>query len=121
MLQNIMPEELALKVVSVGTGDTAQSFTMEDLKAKGMLNSWKPLLNIMSSATGQTVDQQLKEMMKMGDGGQYFRLNPCIKHLCTSMDNVSDQQLDGLVVLGETYLIKNSTIVSKIVAELMEY
>lgn len=119
-LQQQLPLPLPTTHLSLGTGKQQVSHRHRDLKAKGMLLSWRPLLKILSSARRSSVEQQVHQLLShTGNGHTYFRLNPELIGVDSRIDKVSPEQLQGLLTLGQRTLLEERQVIQAIVDALL--
>ncbi len=119
-LQQLFPEPAEFTMLSLGTGCTSQAFQLEDLKAKGLFNCWKPLLHILGSAKARSTQQQMRETLEKSPGTHhYFRINPPLVGANSSMDDVSLKQIKNLRKLAEHHVNAEQDQLQKLVEQLL--
>lgn len=119
-LQQLLPEPANLTMVSLGTGCTSQAYAMKDLKAKGLLNCWKPLIHILGTAKSRSTEQLTREVLESAAAGHnYFRINPPLTGASSNMDDVSAHQITSLRSLGESYIKQKQAMMQKLVYQLL--
>lgn len=91
-------------ILSMGTGQPKQQYDYDDAKDWGLARWTKPLLDIIASASSETVDYQLRQLYEAaGVPKQYLRINPELSiDIEPEIDNASADNLRALKELGES-------------------
>jgi uncharacterized protein len=96
------PTAKNMLLFSLGNGNLAKmKYQHKDVKNWGALEWIKPLINIMMSGVGQTVDYQLKQIFSAAEcPNQYIRIEPELNNAKPEMDDASPQNLQALREAG---------------------
>jgi len=120
------PYELSLSdisLLSIGTGvhtSTKKSFTYNQTKEWGDLQWASPLIDIMMSASSETIDYQLQQLYSCTNNGEnYIRIQPELKRSSTEMDDASPENIQALLADVDEYITNNSDLLDKIADMLM--
>lgn len=100
--KNDRPGPEQMMILSLGNGGQSKMrFQHKDIKDWGVAEWIKPLINIMMSGVGQTVDYQLKQIFMARDcGPQYVRIEPELSNAKPDMDNAEPKNLLALKEAG---------------------
>ena len=108
-----------ITIVSIGTGvntTTKKKYVYEDVKNYGQLEWASPVIDILMSASVETVDYQLKTLYESIQMPQnYCRVNPQINKASAEMDDATPQNIDNLVADAKSYIATNLTSLQQIV------
>jgi uncharacterized protein len=107
-------------MVSMGTGTIEKPYKYDAAKEWGMISWVQPILDIMMSASAETIDFQIDKMFDAaGVRGQYFRLMPDLDRASEEMDLVDEENLELLRQAGihaaEINGVKLDTIAEKLI------
>jgi patatin-like phospholipase/acyl hydrolase len=112
-------------IVSIGTGSVSQAYEYDKMKDAGKINWIRPIIDIMMSASSETVDYQLQQVFNtcqhlQGDvKNNYYRLKPKLGDADSAMDNVDPTNLTALHQAGLDYIKKNQEKLDEIVDRLI--
>lgn len=114
-------------MLSISTGAVKQAYPYKKMKDKGKLSWIKPIIDIMMSASSETVDYQLQQVFNtcqklQGDQAKnnYLRLRPELGTADPAMDNVSAKNLKALHQAGLDYIDENRATLDQLVKRLIE-
>jgi len=114
--------ELNLKditVISIGTGVHTQNtkrFTYAQTKKWGDVQWIEPLIDIMMSASAETVDYQLSHLYQYtGNADNYIRIQPELSKSAPDMDNASPANIAALQADANDYIANNKTQLDRII------
>jgi patatin-like phospholipase/acyl hydrolase len=115
-----------IMMVSLSTGSAKEKYKYETMKNKGMFGWIKPIIDIMMSASGDTVDYQLQKMfdtcneLEGTNEKNYYRLNPDLRKADPTMDNASEENLNALHRAGLQYIAENHLLLDEIIDKLLD-
>lgn len=113
------PRAEDMLIVSLGTGADQAGYAYEDVKSRGMAGWARPIIDILMSASTETVDYQLREMFTCQPGGSYYRINPVLEKAEAAMDNIRPQNLWRLHQVALDYVRNNREALEGIVEQLI--
>jgi len=93
------PAAKDMMIVSIGTGSTSKQYAYKSAKDWGLAEWVKPLIEIMMSASSQTVHYHLKQIYNTLDAElseNYYRLEPRVISADAEMDNASIENMQKL-------------------------
>lgn len=105
----LWPEE-EIGVISLGTGTVPNPVSYSKAKRFGAPQWIGTILNIMFNGSSATVDYQARQLL----GNQYVRLQVQLESTQSAMDNVSQENLRSLFILGEELAIQKAVEVSQL-------
>ncbi|HXS37215.1 MAG TPA: patatin-like phospholipase family protein [Flavipsychrobacter sp.] len=107
-----------ISLLSIGTGvniATKKSFTYDQTKDWGDLQWASPLIDIMMSASSETIDYQLQQLYSCTDNKEnYIRIQPELKRAAPEMDDASSKNIQALLADVDEYITNNSDLLDKI-------
>lgn len=110
--------------ISVGTGSEAKRLEFDALK-DALLTSWiKAIIDIMMSASSETVDYHLRKIydtLHPQDKQDYIRLEASRGAASAEMDCVTKKNIDALVAAGNMYVYDNQEKLNQIAERLIAY
>lgn len=113
------PRAEDMLIVSLGAGADKAGYAYEDVKSKGMAGWVRPIIDILMSASTETVDYQLREMFTCQPGGRYYRINPPLGEAETAMDNICPKNRRALHQAALDHIRKNRETLEEIVDQLI--
>jgi patatin-like phospholipase/acyl hydrolase len=119
------PTAVEMFHVSVGTGSEARRIEFNTLKDAGLV-SWLPyLIDIMMSASSETVDYHLRKIYDTlddkADREDYMRLEASRGEASAEMDCVTLQNLEALHHAGNRYIYEHQEDLNTIAKKLVKY
>ena len=113
-----------IMIVSIGTGNdkkNLQSFTYEKAKNWGMAGWVKPLIDIMMSASSETVNYQLQVLFKNIDcPNNYFRIQPDLETADGDMSNASNRNIKALINDAKKYISENQIQLDAVIKAIIQ-
>ena len=116
------PTASDMVIVSLGTGANEAGYNYESIKSKGMASWIKPIIDILMSASTDTVDYQLQELFAhqpRNCDGRYYRINPSPGQAAPAMDEVSARNRWALHQAALDYIEANRELLEEIVDQLI--
>lgn len=107
-----------IMMVSIATGSVKKSYPYKKMKRKGAAGWVRPVIDIMMSASSETVDHQLQQLFNTcqdPEDPSYYRLNPDLCDADSAMDNVAPENLEALHQAGLQFITKNPRVLEEIV------
>jgi hypothetical protein len=90
-------------ILSLGTGGQTKSIPYDEAKDWGLAKWAKPILDTIFDGVSDTVDYQLKHLLK----NNYYRMQVSLSHLGRDeMDNASNENIYELKLLGQSIIDK---------------
>ena len=117
------PSAEEMVIVSLGTGTRNQGYAYEDVKSKGMAGWAIPIIDLLMSASTDTVDYQLRELFAHPRGensGRYYRINPPLKKAGPTMDNIQSKNRWALYQDAMDYINNNKEQIEQIIDYLLQ-
>jgi patatin-like phospholipase/acyl hydrolase len=111
-------------VVSIGTGELKQTYDGDDTEDHGALMWASKLIEIQMDGSSITVDHQLQTLFTNAQAGpaaaatNYYRLQPGLDAAEEDMADASDDHMNDLKTLAETYIAQNGPILQPLCNEL---
>jgi len=94
-----LPTAKDMMIVSIGTGSTSKKYEYSKAKDWGAVQWIKPIIDIMMSASAETVHYHLTQIfgtLKSKDQKDYHRLEPKVVSADNEMDNASVENMQKL-------------------------
>ena len=116
------PTPSDMMIVSLGTGADKESYHYEKVKSKGIAGWVKPIIDILMSASTDTVDYQLQELFAnqpRNCHGRYYRINPSLGSADAVMDNITPRNRWALHQAALDYIEANREKMEGIVEQLI--
>ncbi|MCB0581298.1 MAG: patatin-like phospholipase family protein [Phaeodactylibacter sp.] len=116
------PTTAEMMIVSLGTGADRKGYAFDAVRSKGMAGWVKPIIDILMSASTETVDYQLRELFAhqpCGGGGRYYRINPALGKADSTMDNTCPRNRWALHQAALDYIETNRERMEEIVDQLI--
>ncbi|MCO6490486.1 MAG: hypothetical protein J5I98_18875 [Phaeodactylibacter sp.] len=116
------PTTADMMIVSLGTGAGREGYAFDAVKSKGMAGWVKPIIDILMSASTETVDYQLRELFARqpcDDGGRYYRINPALGNADSAMDNIHPGNRWALHQAALDYIETHREMMEEIVDQLI--
>jgi patatin-like phospholipase/acyl hydrolase len=110
-------------MVSIATGSVKRSYEYEKMKKKGAAGWIRPVIDIMMSASSETVDYQLQQLFDICQDPadpNYYRLSPDLFGADSAMDNVKPENIEALHQAGLQYVTRNGRLLDEIVTKITE-
>lgn len=97
-----------LEILSLGTGSSKEPYPYGKVRNWGKAGWVRPLLEIMLSASSETVDYQLRQIFSSVNAeGQYLRINASIPPAVSPrMDNAEKGNMDALKRFGDELFLQ---------------
>ena len=102
-----LPTAKDMMIVSIGTGSTSKKYEYSKAKDWGAVQWIKPIIDIMMSASAETVHHHLTQIfgtLKPRDKADYYRLEPKVVSADNEMDNASVDNMQKLKQDAISYL-----------------
>lgn len=120
------PAAKDMMILSIGTGSTSKQYAYKSAKDWGLAQWVKPLIEIMMSASSQTVHYHLKQIfdtLSTDLKSNYYRLEPQVISADAEMDNASIANMKKLKEDALSYLSKEDIDkeLDEIVEKLIKY
>lgn len=120
------PAAKDMMIVSIGTGSTSKQYAYKSAKDWGLAQWVKPLIEIMMSASSQTVHYHLKQIYDTLNNDlktNYYRLEPKVIQADSEMDNASVDNMNKLREDALSFLSieNNDKQLNEIAKKLIEY
>lgn len=91
-----------IMMVSLGTGELTKSIPHDKAKDWGLANWAKPILDTIFDGESDTVDYQLRHLLKRND---YYRIQTSLEQLGKDgIDDASDKNIKELKLLGQSLI-----------------
>ncbi len=127
---NLFPEGKNFEVLSIGTGSFNTPIYYDQVKSAGLL-AWLPhFSNVVFNSQQSSFTLLLEDMLNakgvngksqnVRGGGQYLRWNPPLNLDQSSMDDMSSQNIRGIVQATDMYLVAHKTEFDTYVNGLMQ-
>jgi patatin-like phospholipase/acyl hydrolase len=108
--------------LSVGSGQSKKPYYYEDAKDWGNIHWMKPLIDMVMSASVETVDFELQQMFRTcKEKDHYIRLNPELIKLNPDMDDTSDKNVESLKQISDSFVEDNKSMLHRTVEQLLQY
>jgi uncharacterized protein len=110
-------DDLPFFMLSIGTGNTKKSISLEDVKDKITKNWLEHLLkNVLMEGVAESTHYVMQHILPNYEGGEprYIRLNVDIPEEYSQMDNISDENIEALKNIAEAYINQNKEKLSLI-------
>jgi patatin-like phospholipase/acyl hydrolase len=108
-----------ITLISAGTGvhtATKKRYTYDETKNWGQVSWISPLIDIMMSASSETIDFQLRKLYECtGNKDNYIRIQPDLRRASPEMDDASDKNINALLQDADEYISQNQEFLNKIV------
>lgn len=112
-----------LKVLSLGTGSSDQSYHYTETKDWGKVQWALPILDILMSGAAETVDYQMKALFTTADcPDQYLRLQVDLADfpdVDNAMDNASEDNMQALEAAGQALAAQSDKQLSAFATSLL--
>ncbi len=97
-----------MAILSLGTGTHERVYPYEDAKGWGLAEWTKPIVNVMMSAVGETVDFQLRQIFDAVNApSQYLRIDTRLPEKNADLDNVDVDNMQELDAAGTAAVVDN--------------
>jgi len=114
------PKAKDMFILCLGTGKIEKAYHYKQAKDWGLVEWLKPVLDIMMSGVGETVDFQLKQIFDaVGKPDQYVRIEPNLFDASPEMDNASLENLNALKVAGQVCAEENDKLLERVADDLI--
>ena len=121
--ENYMFDLKEITLISLGTGintQTKKSFEYNDAKNWGKLKWASPIIDIMMSASSETIDYQLRQIFaNTGNSENYVRIQPELKRASPNMDDTQPVNIDALLEDADAYIAKNTDHLKKVIEKII--
>jgi patatin-like phospholipase/acyl hydrolase len=111
-----------MRLISISTGLNSANidrFSYGDAKGFGKIQWVTPLIDIMMSASSETIHYQLQTMFQCtGNEENYLRLKPELYRASPKMDDASAGNIDHLLQDADQYINENRALLDKLAEEL---
>jgi uncharacterized protein len=113
------PDAKDMIIISMGTGSSARRYLYDNARKWGAIGWISPLIDIMMSASSETVHYQLKkiyESLPEPDNSCYYRLQLDLSdnRVNSEMDDASKENIDSLKNLAYHFVADNEAILNTI-------
>ncbi len=112
-----------IQIISIGTGKSdakEKRYKYNDLKNWGAIEWASPLIDMMMSASAETVDYQMEAVFKsLGAADNYCRIQPTINWADPEMDNASEENIKNLIQDADVFITKNIYMLNQIVTNVL--
>lgn len=118
------PSAKDLLIVSIGAGTVDNPYPFETVKNYGSIHWVKPIIDILMSASAETVHYQLRKMFQTlseEDANDYIRLEPLLNLAESEMDNVKALNIQNLISDGQNFVNKNESLIQKTAEKILSY
>lgn len=120
------PAAKDMMIVSIGTGSTSKQYAYKSAKDWGQAQWVKPLIEIMMSASSQTVHYHLKQIFDTLSNdlkNNYYRIEPKVIRADVEMDNASVENMQKLEEDALSFISNedNDQQLNEIVKKLINY
>ena len=113
-----------ITLISIGTGVNTQnkkSYTYEETKDWGKLSWASPIIDIMMSASAETIDYQLRQLFSnTGNAPNYIRLQPELKRSSPNMDDTHPDNIQALQEDADAFIAKNTDLLRSVIQKILE-
>jgi patatin-like phospholipase/acyl hydrolase len=110
-------------LLSIGTGvntQTKKSFSFNQSKNWGKLNWVSPIIDIMMSASAETIDYQLRKIFaSTGNKENYIRLQPELKRASANMDDATRGNLAALQEDADDFIARNTELLHSVIEKIL--
>jgi patatin-like phospholipase/acyl hydrolase len=116
------PTAKNMLIISLGTGTVKKQYHYKDFKRAGEIKWLEPIIDVLMSASSETVDYQLTKMYQTldpADQKDYYRIEPGLHEACSEMDDVSSENLENLKQAGLYYVDKHQPLLEEIAAKVV--
>ena len=108
--------------VSVGAGISKKPYYYDDAKDWGNIQWMKPMIDMIMSASVETVDFELKQMFSTCENpNDYVRLSPQLEHMNPDMDNTTDKNIQAIKQISDSFVDEYKELLDKVVEKLIQY
>lgn len=101
------PAAKDMMIVSIGTGSESEKYSYNETKDWGTFPWIKPIINIMMSASSETVHFHLRKMyetLSVRNSKNYYRIEPRVLTADKGMDNATSENINRLKNDALTFL-----------------
>ncbi len=116
--QQMYPEATEFHLVSLGTGTRTTRIAHEQAETWGLAQWAQPILDIVFDGIDDSVDYQLKTLMKGMKLSRYDRLQIKLDKVNQRMDDASPKNIRDLILLGEELVRNNEATIDAICDQL---
>lgn len=119
--KNKNPEVDDFMLVSLGTGDHTRPIDYEDARQWGLAGWSQHIMDIAFDAMSTTADYQLRRLLPACKDGiqHYYRFQTNLIGASDDLDNVSEENIEGLKVLSGKLIEENDERIDEIVDYLL--
>jgi patatin-like phospholipase/acyl hydrolase len=103
-------------MISIGTGKVTHPYDWEKTHKFGYLQWLQPIIDVLSSSVGETVDFQMRQIFNAGGvANNYIRMEPSLLSVDPRMDNASLKNIAALENAARCYIENNEDVFERIV------
>lgn len=116
------PTAIDMVFLSLGTGKIMSYYKYQNAKQWGKIGWIRPLIDIIMGGVDETVDYQLRQIYSAVEApDQYLRINPIVDDggSMAKIDNVSKQNINALVELGNDMAQENNDKLDKFIEQFL--
>jgi patatin-like phospholipase/acyl hydrolase len=114
------PKIKDMYIVSLGTGHKPKSYRYEKAKRWGVINWAVPVIDMLQSSSAEVVNYQVNSLFEAEEcSDRYIRIMPELHNVSHRMDDASPQNIARIKESGLHCLESNSTLIDKIVRDLI--
>ncbi|MBX7141791.1 MAG: patatin-like phospholipase family protein [Chitinophagales bacterium] len=111
-------------VLSIGCGvntQTKKSFPYEKVKNWGKLSWVAPIIDIMMSASSETIDYQLRKIFAAtGNPDNYLRIQPELRRASADMDDTRPENMEKLQEDADDFIAKNTELLQRVIQKILQ-
>jgi len=112
------PDAGQMVLLSIGTGSQGKGYAYRDAKKWGVIGWLQPILDILMSASAETVHYQQELFFKPNgkpDKGIYVRLEPSVGQASEAIDCATPQNLQALRRAAEAFVAQHEAELNRVV------
>lgn len=117
------PTAKNMLIVSLGTGTVKKQYHYKTFRSAGQIKWLEPIIDVLMSASSETVDYQLTKMYQTldpADCKDYYRIEPGLHEACSEMDDVSANNLENLKQAGLYFVDKHASLLDEIAEKVVQ-
>jgi hypothetical protein len=80
-----------------------------------------PIIDIMMSASSETIDYQLRKIFAAtGNKDNYFRIQPELRRASADMDDTRPENMEKLQEDADDFIAKNTELLQRVIQKILE-
>jgi patatin-like phospholipase/acyl hydrolase len=107
-------------MLSIGTGKVIRPYSWEKTHKFGFIQWLQPIIDVLSSSVGETVDFQVRQLFTAGGvADSYVRIEPDLLSADSRMDYASLKNIAALEEAARYYIENNEHVFDHIISEMI--